>query len=602
MVYVLEQRYEPRAARCPTPAFIAEVGLEPFEAGVVLPHERTLPKALGDRFNLTRACAANFSQVLRVSIRTSDGDTDALFAEAMAGEPALIATDDDGVTSTVWAVTDPGVPRAPQRQRSPRAPIFIADGHHRYTTALAYRDERRRGERRGCRRCRVRDDGAREHGRSRSRGTPTHRVACAPGEFDRDAFYAALSEYFEIEDLLERAPGWSARWLRHARFLVKTPGDAAPRRIVAAGRRRPRRCDPARPLLGVEGPRCRGATGAHPRSAARHPPRSPRDARAALLREGRARRAQARRDARCVVVHHEADAAWSRCGPSHSRARSCRRSRRTSTPNCSPASSREGWTRPGLRRPPTPTILYAREPRTHVAEPHSGHFGRPWPARLSPDEPCGKVERPGRLGAREQGRSLDRLASVLMRQGRFAGRRVAPERRRRPGRTPRPARSTPKCSAGSLRPSPTSCPDPRKAREALGHVQRVGAPGQILSALPPYSVSTMQPADTTHPGRVFLKRCSIGAACTARRTPSGSEHMRPGSRCPRRRRSSHGADQARSAGIPCVKSTPRRNAKGSSRSKLVGRGVLGEGAAYLSGPCSRQARARTRQSPCDRRA
>ena len=104
MLYVLEQSYRLGQRDVRRRAFIVGVGLEPFEAGVVLPHERTLPKALGDRFNLTRACTANFSQVLGL-YPDSDGATDSLFAEAMAGEPTLKATDDDGVTSRVWAVT-----------------------------------------------------------------------------------------------------------------------------------------------------------------------------------------------------------------------------------------------------------------------------------------------------------------------------------------------------------------------------------------------------------------------------------------------------------------------------------------------------------------
>ena len=63
-VYVVEQRFSLRGRDVRRRAFVAEVGLEPFSAGVVVPHERTLPKALDDRLRLTRACAANLSQVL----------------------------------------------------------------------------------------------------------------------------------------------------------------------------------------------------------------------------------------------------------------------------------------------------------------------------------------------------------------------------------------------------------------------------------------------------------------------------------------------------------------------------------------------------------
>ena len=62
-IYLLEQRYREGGRDVRRRAFLCEVGIEPFDAGVVLAHERTLPKALGDRFELIKASAANFSPV-----------------------------------------------------------------------------------------------------------------------------------------------------------------------------------------------------------------------------------------------------------------------------------------------------------------------------------------------------------------------------------------------------------------------------------------------------------------------------------------------------------------------------------------------------------
>ncbi|HEY5540558.1 MAG TPA: DUF1015 domain-containing protein, partial [Coriobacteriia bacterium] len=140
-VYVLEQltQHDDRAVR--RRAFIVEVGLEPFSAGVVLPHERTLPKALGDRFELIRATRANMSQVLGL-FDDPNGATDALFAAIAVGEPIATATDADKVESRLWATTDPTLVSAVSDALADKR-IFIADGHHRYTTALAFRDERR---------------------------------------------------------------------------------------------------------------------------------------------------------------------------------------------------------------------------------------------------------------------------------------------------------------------------------------------------------------------------------------------------------------------------------------------------------------------------
>ncbi|MDZ4063672.1 MAG: DUF1015 domain-containing protein, partial [Coriobacteriia bacterium] len=91
-LYVLEQRFTLGEQDIRRRAFIVELELEPFDAGVVLPHERTLPKALGDRFNLTRACAANLSQVLGL-YPDSEKATDALFEAVMATEPTMTAVD-----------------------------------------------------------------------------------------------------------------------------------------------------------------------------------------------------------------------------------------------------------------------------------------------------------------------------------------------------------------------------------------------------------------------------------------------------------------------------------------------------------------------------
>ncbi len=144
-MYLVEQRYELDGREIRRRALVAEVGLHAFEEGVVLPHERTLPKALGDRFNLTRACAANFSQVFGLYSDPA-GLTDRHFAAAAEGPRTMIATDADGVVSEVWAITDPEALAAIAAALEHKQ-IFIADGHHRYTTALAYRDERRAADR-----------------------------------------------------------------------------------------------------------------------------------------------------------------------------------------------------------------------------------------------------------------------------------------------------------------------------------------------------------------------------------------------------------------------------------------------------------------------
>jgi len=208
-VYVLEQRYTYRDSEIARRGFVTAVGLEPFSAGVVLPHERTLPKVIDDRLNMTRATAANLSQVFAMYPDT-EHVTGALIAKAMATPALATATDDDGVVSTVWALTDPA-DHASLAEFMAGERIFIADGHHRYTTALAYRDERRAeaGAVPQATEPPAYDSVMMALVNMDDPGLvvwPTHRIADAPGPFDAEAFRAALAEHFEVLDLEKGHP------------------------------------------------------------------------------------------------------------------------------------------------------------------------------------------------------------------------------------------------------------------------------------------------------------------------------------------------------------------------------------------------------------
>ncbi len=117
----------------------AAVRLEELGAGRILPTERTMGAPIQDRLSLLRACRANLSPIMGV-FEHEDGDLLSLFPDIADGTPSATAVDDFGVTFNVWVVTD--------KQAIERVcdffvdrQICIADGHHRYTTALAYRNE-----------------------------------------------------------------------------------------------------------------------------------------------------------------------------------------------------------------------------------------------------------------------------------------------------------------------------------------------------------------------------------------------------------------------------------------------------------------------------
>ena len=120
-----------------TTGVIGALALSTLDEGDVLPHEHTTPKARADRLDLLRACRANLSPIWVLS--TTTGLTELC---ELATPPDARATDTDGVHHRLWRVTQPGVIEALAAAVA-ASPVIVADGHHRYETALAYRDERR---------------------------------------------------------------------------------------------------------------------------------------------------------------------------------------------------------------------------------------------------------------------------------------------------------------------------------------------------------------------------------------------------------------------------------------------------------------------------
>jgi uncharacterized protein (DUF1015 family) len=116
---------------------LARVRVEDFSAGQVLPHERTLPGPKKDRLDLTHATRHNLSPIFSLSTK----DAWPLVAPAIDGKgPWGEATDEGGTVTKVWRIDDPAI-HAEVTELLAGAQLLIADGHHRYETAIAYRDE-----------------------------------------------------------------------------------------------------------------------------------------------------------------------------------------------------------------------------------------------------------------------------------------------------------------------------------------------------------------------------------------------------------------------------------------------------------------------------
>ncbi len=120
---------------------VALVRLEEWDNAVVRPHEGTLAEPKGDRLNLLWALQANTSSILTLFF-DREQQLASLLAKQESGQPMLDIETDSGERHRMWAITDDGVIEQ-IRSIFASQPLYIADGHHRYESALAYSHERR---------------------------------------------------------------------------------------------------------------------------------------------------------------------------------------------------------------------------------------------------------------------------------------------------------------------------------------------------------------------------------------------------------------------------------------------------------------------------
>ena len=121
--------------------FFTRLHLEELTSRKVLPHEKTLASPKADRLALQRACRANLSAIF--GLYSSPGFLLAEAARAALGAPPWTDfTDAAAVRHRLWRLTDGAMQRVLERRLEVRT-VYIADGHHRYETALRYRDEMR---------------------------------------------------------------------------------------------------------------------------------------------------------------------------------------------------------------------------------------------------------------------------------------------------------------------------------------------------------------------------------------------------------------------------------------------------------------------------
>ena len=134
--YLVEHRFPHQGAMKSLWGLIACVGLEDW-GGQIRPHEMTRPGPTADRLRLLQHCRFNFSPVMGIFHHEKE-DLRSLFPNATEERPALSAVDSSGVTYNVWPVTEEKMLKAASDFFTAKV-IYIADGHHRYQTALTYR-------------------------------------------------------------------------------------------------------------------------------------------------------------------------------------------------------------------------------------------------------------------------------------------------------------------------------------------------------------------------------------------------------------------------------------------------------------------------------
>ncbi len=137
-VFVLAQRFTLNGRQREHLMLLTTIPLCDFDSGLVRPHEHTMPKPKSDRLNLIRSTGAEFSQVHGL-LSDEKGEWRQLL-QTVTSEPAWLRGELDGTENLVWRITDQAFNDEVNRLLASQW-LVIADGHHRYETALAFREE-----------------------------------------------------------------------------------------------------------------------------------------------------------------------------------------------------------------------------------------------------------------------------------------------------------------------------------------------------------------------------------------------------------------------------------------------------------------------------
>jgi uncharacterized protein (DUF1015 family) len=221
-LYVYQQDFEVEGAAYTRRGFLARVRLEPFGKGRIYPHEETMSGPKADRLKLFHATGMNLSPIFGL-YPDADNEVIEMLAAAVRRSLPLQATDNLGVVSKLWPISDQHVVSAVTGLMGPK-PVFIADGHHRYETGLRYLEERQAlGE--------VREADAAPHfilmmlvGMSEPGLIilPTHRLVSGLPELRAEQLAEILGGHFQVERIGVGDQGARDTW-----ELIEADGEQA---------------------------------------------------------------------------------------------------------------------------------------------------------------------------------------------------------------------------------------------------------------------------------------------------------------------------------------------------------------------------------------
>jgi len=204
--YVLQQEFAlPDGTVKKRIGLVAALELSTYDKGIILPHERTLTKSMTERLELLRATDTNFGSVFMLYPGSGINE---LLAPIVKRPPTVEAREmfEHDVIQRFWVVDDPELIEAITTVMTPKRRLVIADGHHRYETALKHREEM----------CAQYPDAPANAGFNYRLVTlvsmedpglvilPTHRMIQSYGQLSTDEILRRAEEYFNVEPVADR--------------------------------------------------------------------------------------------------------------------------------------------------------------------------------------------------------------------------------------------------------------------------------------------------------------------------------------------------------------------------------------------------------------